>query len=535
MEAKPADRVLIVDDDRSIRWLLNHLLENAGYECIEASDANEAYRRVLDDRPQIILTDWYMPGMSGLELVERIRATELDWYPYILLVTASEDQQTGLDSGADDFITKPIKAEQVLPRVRAGQRIVSLQESLRKKNLLLNENIDRLAKLAVADPMTGLLNRRAFREAAEREWKRAERYNLPLTCVMIDIDLFKRINDTYGHAAGDLVICRMGELLKQRFRDTDIICRYGGEEFCLLLTNTVIQEGTRIAERLRQIVAAAKLPEIGEDFSFTVSCGLATRSFNTLTVEALIDLADQALLVAKRTGRNRVVGHEEIETSLSLFGAEEVPVNPGDRRDVGVLIPYQIVNTLLTVLNHRDSATLLHSQRVARLCKSFGHHLALDPAERLTLEIAALLHDIGKLTLPDEILNKSGRLSDEEYAVAQRHRAVSIDLLSSCFSNQKLLDIVRYSGQAYDGTRGEPAGEDIPLGSRILAVTSLYDDVRYGRAWWQPHTAEDALIVLTQMAGKQLDPSLVTSFIEMMRREDESLAPPLGLAAAPVN
>ncbi len=527
MASRPTERVLIVDDDPAIRRLLKKLLARVGYETLEAADGEEAFQELMEHRPAIVLTDWYMPRVDGVELIRRIRGANLPWYPYILLITASEDQQQGLDSGADDFISKPIRPQQVLPRVRAGQRVVTLQESLREKNLQLNESIDRLAKLAVADSMTGLLNRRAFREAAQREWRRTERYKLPLSCLMLDIDRFKRINDTYGHAAGDTVICRLAETLTQRFRDTDILCRYGGEEFCLLLTNTAIDDAVHMADRLRQLVAEIELPEISPNFSFTVSCGVAARSFNTLSVEALIDHADQALLVAKRTGRNRVVRHEEIEISLSLLGnnASQMPETDSSRTDSAALIPYHIVNTLLTVLHHRDPSTVEHSQRVARLCTRLGHFLELDPAERLTLEIAALLHDVGKLALPDEILNKTGQLTEEEFAIAQRHREVTVDILGSCFSNQRLIDIVRHSGQAYDGSRGEPAGENIPRGSRMLAITSLFDDIRHGRAWWEPHSTNDALNILRQQAGTSLDAYLVSRFADMIESEQAQFDP----------
>lgn len=524
MVPRASGHILVVDDDPSIRRLLGVLLKRAGYEIDEAADGEEAYARVMQSQPTMIVTDWNMPRVDGVQLIRRIRSADLPWYPYILLLTASDDQQQGLDSGADDFVSKPIRAEQVLPRIRAGQRVVALQETLREKNLQLNESIDRLAKLAVADSMTGLLNRRAFREQAQREWNRAERYDLPLSCLMLDIDLFKRVNDTYGHAAGDIVICRLAEALKERFRDSDILCRYGGEEFCLLLTNTPGDAAVLMAERLRQLITQTELPEIGHGFSFTVSCGAAMRSLNTLSVEALIDHADQALLIAKRTGRNRVVRQEEIELSLSMLGNHEtaLPKNDASRTDSAALIPYHIVNTLLTVLNYRDPPTVRHSQRVARLCTNFGHHLEFAPAERLTLEVAALLHDAGKLAIPDEILNKTGRLTDKEFAIARRHREVTVDILNSCFSNQRLIDLVRFSGQAYDGSRGDPSGETIPQGSRMLAIASLFDDIRHGRAWWQPRSREDAVKTLRQRAGSTLDPLLVEKFAEMIAVETVS-------------
>jgi diguanylate cyclase (GGDEF)-like protein/putative nucleotidyltransferase with HDIG domain len=516
---KAAKTILIVDDDPFFRRLLTALLAKDGYTVVEASNGLEGLEAVHRYRPPVVLSDVSMPVMDGTVLVQRIRDDDLDWYPYVLMVTASADIQRALDCGADDFISKGNCREELLPRVRAAQRILALQASLQEKNSELNHVNDQLHKLAVTDPLTGLLNRRAFFERSRAEMQRAQRYNLSLSCLLLDIDHFKKVNDTYGHPAGDLVIKRLGECLLRRFRENDILCRYGGEEFSVMLTNTPIESSVRLADVLREDVSQLSIPEIADGFRITVSIGVSTRCDDTPTEDALIDCADQALLLAKRMGRNCVVRSDELQQTLSLLSqnTSAVPIQDSSRVDSAALIPYHVVNTLLTALEFRDGATAAHSRRVATMCRKFAQLLGLAPTERLSLEIAALLHDIGKISTPDEILKKSGPLNQDEFNIAQHHRSVTVELLRSSFSNQCLIDMVRLVDNWFDGSRGELRGEAIPLGARILAIASLYDDVTQGRAWWEPHSEEAALTVLQDAAGSRLDPELVRCFCRLVR------------------
>ncbi|MBX7165386.1 MAG: diguanylate cyclase [Pirellulales bacterium] len=509
-------RALVVEDDPACSRLLERLLVRQGYDVTTAADGLEALDVVFELQPSLILTDWVMPRMDGLELIRALRAAELGWYPYVILVTAQPDPVAGLEVGADDFLGKPIEVRQLVPRIQAAERIIQLQESLREKNERLNVANERLSKLVVADPLTGLLNRRAFFEQATREWQRSQRYDLPLSCLMLDIDHFKRINDTYGHPTGDLVIKALADALRDRFRESDLLCRYGGEEFCVLLANTDAEGAAQLAERVRDLVAQLRLPGGNDQFCFTISCGLSARTLEVLNEETLIDFADQALLIAKRSGRNRVIRHDDLAHSSSLVASAAADAPEDDGRDDGATIPYLVVNTLLTALKHRDEPTAVHSRRVAQWCRDFARYMGLEPKQRIRLEIAALLHDIGRLAIPDQILNKTGALTDEEFAIAQRHRQVTVDILNSCFSNKKLVDTVRLSDRWYDGTHGDPAGQLIPLGARVLAIASLFDDVHFGRGWWRPHTVEEAVDVLDRAAGTQLDPELVRQFGHML-------------------
>jgi two-component system chemotaxis response regulator CheY len=239
----------------------------------------------------MLVTDWDMPGLDGLQLCRKLRRESLPFYVYILLLTAkssSEEMVEGLDAGADDFISKPINPAVLLARLKAGSRSIAVDRRLRD--------------IARLDPLTGSMNRRSFHERFSVEWDRASRYGHALSCAMIDLDHFKRINDMHGHAAGDAVLQGIACLLESHCRASDVLARYGGEEFCVLLTETDEPGAAAWAERTRLAITEARIPFAEQTLSVTASFGVAARLPDIANPEALVALADQALSVAKETG-----------------------------------------------------------------------------------------------------------------------------------------------------------------------------------------------------------------------------------------
>lgn len=304
----PSCRVLVVDDDPSQLRLLSKWLEAAGYEVTRATDGQEAITAIQRHAPHILVADWEMPRIDGLELCRWLRQQDLATYVYTLIVTchsSSADMVAALEAGADDFLRKPINKPELLARVRSGLRILELERRLNAR--------------AQSDPLTGLATRRAFLEQLEREWSRSCRSSIPLSCVMLDIDFFKRINDTFGHRAGDQVLRDVATVLSESCRGGDFVGRYGGEEFCLLLPETTEENAVLGANRVRQRIAAM-VKVLGDDgHPVTASFGVAQRRTDTQGPEELIDLADQALLIAKRTGRDRVTGFQSLASSAGLL------------------------------------------------------------------------------------------------------------------------------------------------------------------------------------------------------------------------
>ena len=295
--------ILIVDDEAPIRDMIRMGLEMAGYDCIEAADSQQAHALIIDSRPDLVLLDWMMPGIEGIEICRRIRenSKKEDQYTYITLLTAKESKEnivSGMDAGADDYITKPFDMHELRVRVRAGQRIVQLQSELleAKNNLEIQSR---------TDPLTGVLNRRAILSQIGREISRAKRDNTHISISMLDFDHFKKINDTFGHLAGDAVLREGVNRVEETIRTYDAVGRFGGEEFIVVLPGANQTDAFVIAERIRLKINDKNANADGVSIPFAISQGLATSNGES-TVDELIAKADEALYRAKENGRNRV-------------------------------------------------------------------------------------------------------------------------------------------------------------------------------------------------------------------------------------
>ncbi len=294
----PFCEVLVVDDDPAMCRLVARILESNGYVVTTATDGSEALEMLRQDCPSFVITDWEMPILSGAEFCRLLRLEKLPHYVYVIMLTGTHTDQmvAGLSSGADDFVSKPVQVRELLARMRAATRVLELEEKLRL--------------LAEHDPLTGLFNRRILFEKFQEEWDRSDRIGYPLSCAMMDVDFFKEINDTHGHLVGDAVLKFVAGLLKRGCRQIDVMGRYGGDEFCVLLPGTDLQGSAKWAERCR--LAIAEKPFVVDDVSVPVrvTIGVAQRHEDTGTPEKLVDSADRALLAAKESGRNRVVAFE---------------------------------------------------------------------------------------------------------------------------------------------------------------------------------------------------------------------------------
>jgi diguanylate cyclase (GGDEF)-like protein len=304
--------VIIAEDEPSVRALLGRQLEDAGYSVVSCADGEEALEAVRRQGSGIILADWMMPKMDGIQLCRAVRelcASEELGVVYYILVTAKSKQEqmvAGLDAGADDYLTKPYHAKELLARLRAGERIFELQRQLMRRQEELRAANRELECMAHTDPLTGLANRRRLFERLEEAWSLARRHKRPLTCVMFDLDDFKQVNDAHGHNAGDDVLREIGGLLAKQSRRHDIIGRFGGEEFLLICPETSIDGATVAAERIRQRVAGQPIAVAGSTVQVTLSAGVAAARPEHKSSDAWIAEADAMLYRAKDGGRNQV-------------------------------------------------------------------------------------------------------------------------------------------------------------------------------------------------------------------------------------
>jgi two-component system cell cycle response regulator len=297
------DRVLIAEDDAMFRRILRSWLESWGYEVTVAEDGAEAWQILQEIRaPHLLILDWIMPQLNGIDLCRLVRERDSSPYQYILLVTAKDDKQDlvrGLDAGADDYLSKPFDKDELRARLRTGRRILTLQ----------NEQFEAREALrlqATHDGLTGIWNRIAILDLLHREFELAGRSTTTLGIIMLDLDHFKSINDTYGHHAGDEVLIEAARRMQQAVRSYDLIGRYGGEEFLVVSPNCDFEQIQMCAERIRSMMAEAPVLVDGSKIDITVSAGVATLAPGLTTERDALAAADLALYRAKSAGRNQV-------------------------------------------------------------------------------------------------------------------------------------------------------------------------------------------------------------------------------------
>jgi len=282
-------KVLIVDDNDGVRRMIRtHLDIAGGYEVFEASNGEKCLQVASEVRPDVILLDIMMPVMDGMEACRKLREDPSTASIYIIMLTAKtkvEDRVEGLDTGADDYLSKPFAPDELLARIRRGSKIVD----------------DR--RIALFDQLTGLYNRRSFDSFFEKELARSNRYGNHLSVVLVDIDHFKKVNDTYGHPVGDKVLKALAQILQDSIRSSDFACRWGGEEFALLMPETNLEAARDKAESVRQAVAEYLFPKVGQ---LTVSFGVSYPDKDEFAKD-FFERVDRALYKAKDEGRNRVV------------------------------------------------------------------------------------------------------------------------------------------------------------------------------------------------------------------------------------
>lgn len=289
--------LLIAEDQAASAVLLARTLGRLGHKATIVRDGLEAWETVREGGFPVLISDWEMPGMDGPDVCRKIRGANLPGYVYIILLTSRDgrdDRLEGLRAGADDFLRKPADAEELRIRLEIAGRILAIHEDLARQNAAL-------AEMATTDPLTGAKNRRRFHEDLTAHIELAERAEMPLSLVMLDVDHFKSFNDTFGHPAGDVLLRDLARVLEANVRKHDVVCRYGGEEFAIILPSTDAETSRTVAERLRAGIEAHDWPHR----PITASLGVATLDPASPDGLRLVEQADQALYRSKAGGRNR--------------------------------------------------------------------------------------------------------------------------------------------------------------------------------------------------------------------------------------
>jgi diguanylate cyclase (GGDEF)-like protein/putative nucleotidyltransferase with HDIG domain len=369
--------------------------------------------------------------------------------------------------------------------------------------------ISRLYDTARTDALTSLANRRGFRELLDLELERARRGETEMTVLVGDLDRFKEVNDRSGHQVGDVALQRVARLLNEGKRQVDSAARVGGEEFALILPDSGADGAFVLAERLRSSLAG----EFAEDsVAITISFGLATYPEHGETAASLLRAADEALYAAKDSGRNRTVRHSPLLREL-------VHASGGDIEGERFLA---VMLDLAEAVDLRFSGSARHSETVGRYAEMMARELGLSDRHVSRVRLAGMLHDIGKIGVPDEILRKPGRLTEQEFLVIRRHPELGVQILE----HPSLADVRVWVGAHHerpDGL-GYPlgiSGDEVPLEAQVVAVADAYEAMTSDRSYRDSIGHSNAQAELCRCAGSQFDTSVVEAFLATLQRESE--------------
>jgi diguanylate cyclase (GGDEF)-like protein len=430
----------------------------------------------------------------------------------------------------EDHARRGIKSMLYLPLVNKGEVIgVLLVGSMKpaayspEQSILLEHLAAQIAapiensrlftkseEIARIDGVTELFNRRHFDERMREEIDRHSRYGDILSILLIDLDNFKKYNDTYGHLAGDRLLVQAASMIKSSIRSSDQAFRYGGDEFAVILPHSSTMDSFSVAERMREMIAEAMT---ARQLEISVSIGIAAWPGDGATLDELCYAADMALYYAKRTGQNRTS-----IASRTLFSLNEPSVNINSEAEV-----LSTIYALAATLEARDKYTYGHSRRVSRYAVAVAEKLNLRPEQVALVSAAALLHDIGKVGIPDNVLNKDGKLLDEEWELLKQHPRLSATIIGHVPSLSACLAAVKHHHERWDGA-GYPSGlkgEAIPIEARILSVTDAFEAMISERPYRSALSFKQAIAELEKCSGTQFDPGIVRAFI------------PIALATAP--
>ncbi len=521
-------RVLIVESDPAELAALERTLDADGpFEVATARDGDEALHVASAMAPDVAVVDVASLGPDAAAKARELRAVT-NFSAKIVAVAGESDADRVAElvaAGARAYVLKQ-KRDEVVGAVRAvtaGSGLLSpevtrpvldevarLYEREKVRNDELEDLVRQLQDLSVTDWLTGLKNHGYYFERLSEEMDRGLRHRRSLSVVIADIDDFKIINDTRGHAAGDRVLQEVSAIMADTIRSADIVCRIGGEEFGMLLPETDPQGAQLVAERVREQVAALTISGVGK---VTVSLGIASVPQHAVDRDELMEAADRALYLAKREGKNR----SRIAGEVVTLGRTNAASNRNGRM--------QIVDLLVRVLRLRDPSMADHAAHTAEIAVAIGAHLSLSTSKLEHLRVAALLQDVGKIGVPDRILHKRGPLTEDEWEIIKEHPKKGFELVGGLV-HPEAGEAVLANHERFDG-KGYPRnlqGDEIPLLARILLVADAFTAMTMPRPFRDAMARSEALDELELNAGTQFDPMVVDAIGELLLDADSTAA-----------
>ena len=510
IESNLSDSLWMADNDHlAIAWLAQDADgKPIGYFRATVPVSQMHHQAAAGRRTMLIILSLSM----GLSLLVIVGAHILITGPVLRLLRRLQRLETGQGSAAD--LTRDLHGEPLLLARR------------------LESAFDRLAYMSKTDQLTGLANRRHFEQVLGAFYNQARRYNRPLSLIIIDVDFFKAINDTGGHQVGDEVLKSVAEAIEKACRKADLPCRFGGDEFAVLMPETAAVDAAAVAQRIVQSVSDLKIRIKNISLTLTISGGVADLNSGEMdSPEAMLALADRALYTAKEMGRNRIIQAHDL-TSLTWNQSAETNsrVDVMCKKLAGLDGQFKelfigVIEEMISILEHRSPHMVDHAYKVQHYSVLIAHEMELPARVIKRIQIAAMLHDIGMIAMPDSILLNPGQLDDKLFQIVRTHPLLSVLIMESMEFLEQEIPAVRYHHERFDG-KGYPegiAGAAIPLTARILSVADAFDAMTSPRTFRQAMTCQEALAEIKEGSGKQFDPAVVEAFLNVASRQGDQL------------
>ncbi len=539
--------VLAVDDRPENLMALEKILDRKDVNFVKALSGNEALSLLLEYDFALILLDVQMPEMDGFETAELIRGTaETRQIPIIFVTAISKDPEhvfRGYKIGAVDYLLKPLNPDVIRSKVNVFLDLYSHKKELEKKTLELENTVAKLETskqviekqnvilrdLSIKDGLTGMFNHRHMENILEQEFSRAQRYHTDLSCLIMDLDYFKVVNDTFGHGFGDFVLKEFASRVRRDARESDVVFRYGGEEFMVLLPQSDKFDAENAAEKFRKVCEETPFDNGLYSTSLTVSVGTASLyEHHPKKPNDLLAFADKALYRAKSDGRNRVRTYLGDQERAYIRGKEvkgrginylkEHLSAVLDRTKKSCLSSIE----LLVKNSIHGSSAKKHSDRTLRYIGDLGTRLHLPEDIVMTFQRAAILHDSFNAFLSQALFSKAGSLDSEERAAVRKQPYMLADLTDyfDFFANER--SVLLHHHENYDGS-GYPEGlkgEQIPLGARMFSIADALVAMTSARPYRERLSGEQVISELVENAGTQFDPVLVSIFLDIITENE---------------
>ena len=537
--------VLLVEDDEDVLpFVRKSLTETSPFPAFvdHARNLEDALKRLQEKAYHLLLVESEVEKEPGLKLLEQIQSLGIA-VPFVLMTPVHDDTlvREAMKWGVADLIVKSQSHFQELSErlKKSYQEFKSKHHGAVPKEKFFRPALDAAGdepkdQKAIKDELTGLYNHSYLHDRIVHEFSRASRYKYPISCLLIDIDNFKNINEKFGHRTGEEVLKECAALLFENSRLSDFVARYGGEEFAVILPHINYEGARELASRLRLTFAKRLFLKNSQSLHLTVSIGVASFPEDPIGQRGeLISFTQQALLRSKAAGRNCVTLYKDIVPVIS----EEFPVIRISeekvvefQRKMGEISGsarrgyLEAAKTLIMALEAKDSFTAGHSATVGKYSLEVAQILGMTIDEAEMVQHTGMLHDIGKICIPDEILLKPARLTLTEYEAMKQHPYLGYKILKPIKFLQQEAICVLHHHEWFNG-EGYPCrlkGAEIPLGARIISVTDTYDTIRSaGGRYKKTATVESTVNELVACTGTQFDPEVVKAFIEVLKRRGE--------------